>query len=48
MREEIVGEKAGRTVSRFDLAIFPKGDRVQIFNLGKNKKDLYFEGEAEF
>ena len=42
------GEKAGRTVSRFDLAIFPKGDRVQIFNLGKNKKDLYFEGEAEF
>ncbi len=42
------GQAAGRTVSRFDLAIIPSGDRVEIFNIGKNKKDVYFEGEIEF
>ena len=42
------GKSADSTVSRFDLAIIPQGDRVQIFNIGRNKTDLYFEGEVEF
>jgi hypothetical protein len=42
------GQTADQTISRFDLAIVPSGDRVEIFNLGKNKTDLYFEGEFEF
>lgn len=42
------GQKADPTISRFDLAIIASGDRVEIFNLGKNKTDLYFEGEVEF
>lgn len=42
------GPNADQTISRFDLAIVPSDDRVQIFNLGKNKTDLYFEGEVEF
>lgn len=42
------GQRADITVSRFDLALIPSGDRVEIFNLGANKTDLYFEGEIEF
>jgi|GEM_PF-770365 hypothetical protein len=42
------GKAADVTVSRFDLAVFPSGDRVRLFNIGTNKSDLYFEGEVEF
>ncbi|NMJ76815.1 hypothetical protein GLU64_00160 [Nanohaloarchaea archaeon] len=42
------GQKADVSVSRFNLAIIPGDDRVEIFNIGKNETDLYFEGEVKF
>jgi hypothetical protein len=42
------GEKAPKSFSRFQLALIPNGDRVEIFNIGGKKVDLYFEGEVEF
>lgn len=42
------GKNAGRTVSRFDIAIIPSGDRVEVFNIGKNNMDVAFEGEVQF
>ncbi|MFB6158823.1 MAG: hypothetical protein ABEJ95_04155 [Candidatus Nanohalobium sp.] len=41
------GEEAGRTVSRFDVAIIPSNDRVEIFNLGSNPLEVRFEGDIE-
>jgi hypothetical protein len=41
------GSYAEQTISRFDLVIIPDGNRVEIFNIGKNTDELYYEADVE-
>lgn len=41
------GSYGEQTISRFDLVIIPDGNRVEIFNIGKNTDELYYEADVE-
>lgn len=41
------GEYSDQTISRFHLVLIPDGNRVELFNIGKNPEELYYEADIE-